>query len=147
MQRVWPTTVDAGIADGASTDRLTFASDIATAVAGADFVQENVPEREDVKRDVIAEISRYVAGGPDGVIIASSSSGLLPTAIQADAEHPGRVLVGHPFSPLYILPLVELVGGEQTTGAATAPADRLRLSRHQRGKRRRRQRRGLLAGP
>ncbi|NCG36665.1 MAG: L-carnitine dehydrogenase, partial [Actinobacteria bacterium] len=86
---------------------------------GADFVQENVPEREDVKRSVIAEISRHV---PDGVIIASSSSGLLPTAIQADAFDPSRVLIGHPFSPLYILPLVEVVGGEQTSNAAIASA-------------------------
>jgi carnitine 3-dehydrogenase len=122
VQRVWPTMVDAGCADGASPDRLTFAPDIATAVTGADFVQENVPEREDIKRSVIAEISRHVPGGPDGVIIASSSSGLLPTAIQADAEDPGRVLVGHPFSPLYILPLVEVVGGEQTTEAAILSA-------------------------
>lgn len=119
VQRVWPTMVDAGIADGASPDRLTFVSDIATAVTGADFVQENVPEREDVKRSVIAEISRHV---PDGVIIASSSSGLLPTAIQADAFDPSRVLIGHPFSPLYILPLVEVVGGEQTSNAAIASA-------------------------
>lgn len=122
VRRVWPTMEAAGCADGASPDRLTFASDIETAVTGADFVQENVPEREDVKRAVIAEISKHVPGGPDGVIIASSSSGLLPTTIQADAVDPGRVLVGHPFSPLYILPLVEVVGGEQTTDAAILSA-------------------------
>jgi carnitine 3-dehydrogenase len=91
---------------------LTFAGSVAEAVAGADFIQENAPEREELKRRLHAEID--AAARPD-VIIASSSSGLLPTAIQTDCKHPERVLIGHPFNPVYLLPLCEVVGGERTS--------------------------------
>ena len=119
IERAWPTMAQIGLAEGADPDRFEFCASIAEAVADADFVQENVPEREDVKRQVIGEISRFVS--PDAVI-ASSSSGLLPTSIQADAVGPDRVLVGHPFSPLYILPIVELVGGDATSATAISAA-------------------------
>ena len=109
---IWPTMEEAGLAEGASLDRVTFCDNIANAVRDADFVQENVPEREDVKSAVIKEITAHVS--PEAVR-ASRSSGLLPSRIQAHAEHPERVIIGHPFSPLYILPLVELVGGEKTS--------------------------------
>ncbi|WP_417433512.1 carnitine 3-dehydrogenase [Kiloniella sp.] len=91
---------------------LTFTTDLAEAISKADFVQENAPEREDLKRNLLAKISKHAE--PD-VIIASSSSGLLPTVIQADCIHPERVLIGHPFNPVYLLPLVEVLGGEKTT--------------------------------
>ena len=91
---------------------LTFVDNVEDAVAGADFIQENAPEREDVKRQLHARID--AAARPD-VIIASSSSGLMPTAIQADCRHPERVLIGHPFNPVYLLPLCEVVGGAKTT--------------------------------
>ncbi|HTE59153.1 MAG TPA: carnitine 3-dehydrogenase, partial [Solirubrobacteraceae bacterium] len=81
------------------------------AVEGAGFVQESAPEREELKRELLARASR--AAGAD-VIFASSTSGLLPTRLQADMEHPERLAVGHPFNPVYLLPLVELCGGEQT---------------------------------
>jgi len=90
---------------------LTFADSIEAAVDGVEFVQENAPEREDLKRELLARID---AVAPSGVIIASSSSGLLPTRIQADCRHPGRVVIGHPFNPVYLLPLCEVVGGEKT---------------------------------
>jgi carnitine 3-dehydrogenase len=93
---------------------LTFAGSVAEAVTDADFIQENAPEREDLKRRLHAEIDAAVR--PD-VIIASSSSGLLPTAIQADCKYPERVLIGHPFNPVYLLPLCEVVGGEKTSAA------------------------------
>ncbi len=94
---------------------LTFVGSVAEAVESADFVQENAPEREDLKRRLHAEID--AAARPD-VIIASSSSGLMPTAIQADCKHPERVLIGHPFNPVYLLPLCEVVGGEKTAPEA-----------------------------
>jgi carnitine 3-dehydrogenase len=101
---------------GASADRLVFTADVAEAVADADFVQENGPEREDVKHDLFAVLD--AAAGPD-VVIASSSSGLLPTVIARGAPaHPERVLVGHPFNPPHLIPLVEVVPGEKTSEAA-----------------------------
>ncbi len=104
----------------AAPDRLTFVADVAEAVADADFVQENGPEREDVKHAVFAALD--AAARPD-VVLASSSSGMLPSAIaKACAAHPERVLVGHPFNPPHLLPLVEVVPGEKTGEAAVDQA-------------------------
>jgi carnitine 3-dehydrogenase len=83
--------------------------------AKADLVQESAPERIDLKRKLHAAIDE--AARPD-VIIASSSSGLLPSEIQEDCKHPERVLIGHPFNPVYLLPLVEVLGGRQTKATA-----------------------------
>jgi carnitine 3-dehydrogenase len=91
--------------------RLTLAATVEEAVAGAGFVQESAPEREDLKRSLLAAASR--AADP-AAIIASSTSGLLPTRLQADMAQPERFAVGHPFNPVYLLPLVELCGGERT---------------------------------
>ena len=93
---------------------LRIATSIADVVDGAELIQESVPERLDLKRVVLAEVD--AAAHPD-TIIASSTSGLLPSDMQRDLVHPGRMLVGHPFNPVYLLPLVEVVGGR-----ATAPA-------------------------
>ena len=117
--RAWPIMEQVGLADGASQDRLDFVSSIEEAVSGADFVQENVPEHEDLKIEVFSEIGRHA---PRDAIIASSSSGLLPTRIQARIEASERVIIGHPFSPLYILPLVEIVGGRETSEEAVRAA-------------------------
>jgi 3-hydroxyacyl-CoA dehydrogenase len=112
VDRHWPVLERLGLADGASTDRLHFVADPAAAVADADFVQENGPEREDVKRALFAVLDR--AARPD-VILASSSSGLLTSAIARGCPvHPERVVVGHPFNPPHLIPLVEVVPGEQT---------------------------------
>jgi carnitine 3-dehydrogenase len=91
---------------------LTLVRSVEEAVEGVDFVQESAPEREDVKRALLAAACR--AAGP-GVVFASSTSGLLPSRLQADMEHPERLTVGHPFNPVYLLPLVELCGGERTS--------------------------------
>ena len=117
--RAWPIMEQTGLADGASQDRLDFVSSIEEAVSGADFVQENVPEHEDLKIEVFSEIGRHA---PRDAVIASSSSGFLPTRIQARTEAPERVIIGHPFSPLYILPLVEIVGGRETSEEAVRAA-------------------------
>ena len=93
------------------TARLSFTDDVAEAVADADFVQENGPERIDVKHAVFAAMD---AAARPGVVLASSSSGLLPTRIAAMCAHPERVLVGHPFHPADLIPLVEVVPGERT---------------------------------
>ena len=98
---------------------LRFAGSVAEAVDGAGFVQESVPERLDLKRAVLAEID---AAAPASTVIASSTSGLLPSDMQSGLEHPGRLLVGHPFNPVYLLPLVELVAGRDTLTAAVERA-------------------------
>jgi 3-hydroxyacyl-CoA dehydrogenase len=116
----WPILEKLGLAQDASLDRLTFTPDIGEAVTHADFVQENGPEREDVKRELFGTLD---AATPLDVVIASSSSGMLPSRIQvACAQHPERVLVGHPFNPPHLIPLVEVVGGNQTARWAVARA-------------------------
>jgi carnitine 3-dehydrogenase / betainyl-CoA thioesterase len=89
------------------------------AVAGAGFVQESAPEREGLKRELLAAASR--AAAPE-VVFASSTSGLLPSRLQADMAHPERLTVGHPFNPVYLLPLVEVCGGERTAPETVARA-------------------------
>ena len=112
----WPILTELGLVDGASTDRLTFTADVETAVGDADFVQENGPERIDLKHALFAQLDRVTR--PE-VVLASSSSGLLPSAIQQGCpEHPERVLIGHPFNPPHLIPLVEVVPGSGTSEAA-----------------------------
>ncbi|MEP9372410.1 carnitine 3-dehydrogenase [Mesorhizobium sp. KR1-2] len=94
--------------------KLTFAKTIAEAVTGADFIQESVPERLDIKHKVLAEIDAHA---PADALIGSSTSGIKPTDMQPALKHPERLVVGHPFNPVYLLPLVEIVGGEKTTPA------------------------------
>jgi carnitine 3-dehydrogenase len=98
---------------------LSFTTDLRTMAERADFIQENIPEQLALKQRMLAEVSRYA--GPD-VIIASSTSGLTPTDLQRDMVAPERFLVAHPFNPVYLLPLVELVGGAKTAPAAVDAA-------------------------
>lgn len=102
-----------GLAEGASRDRLYFEANLEKAVSNADFIQENAPEREDLKQSLLAKIDD--AAKPDA-IIASSTSGYMPSTLQQYCkQHPERVIVAHPFNPVYLIPLVELVGGEATS--------------------------------
>ncbi len=96
-----------------------FAASIADAVAGAGLIVESVPERLDIKRKVYAEIEASAA--PDA-LIASSTSGILPSELQAQMRSPGRLLVAHPFNPVYLLPMVEIVGGGKTSQASIGRA-------------------------
>jgi len=98
---------------------LTFVSSPREAATGADFVQESAPERMHLKRTLLAEAS---AAAPVSVVFGSSTSGLLPSELQTDMSHPERLVVGHPFNPVYLLPLVEVVGGRLTSAAAMARA-------------------------
>jgi carnitine 3-dehydrogenase len=111
VDNAWPALERIGLAPGADRARLRFVADVEAAVRDADFIQESAPEIEDLKRSLLARVG--AAARPD-VVIASSSSGLLPTRFSVDCAHPERVLVGHPFNPVYLLPLVEVVGGEKT---------------------------------
>jgi carnitine 3-dehydrogenase len=93
---------------------LIFCADPETAVAGADFVQESAPERQAIKQELLARIDAVLA--PD-IVIASSSSGLLISNLVASCRHPERCVIGHPFNPPHLIPLVEIVGGAQTAPA------------------------------
>ncbi|OON80138.1 3-hydroxyacyl-CoA dehydrogenase NAD-binding domain-containing protein [Streptomyces tsukubensis] len=114
----WPALEQMGLADGASQDRLTVTATLAEAVADAQFVQESAPEKLELKRSLLAELD---AATPPGVVIASSTSGYPMTDMQPPhdaAATPQRLVVGHPFNPPYLIPLVEVVGGERTDAAA-----------------------------
>lgn len=115
VNNAWPAVQSLGLYNHASIDRLRFAESLEEVCGSADFIQENAPEREDLKRRLHTQID---AAAPAGVIIASSTSGLLPSDFQADCRHPERVLVGHPFNPVYLLPLVEVLGGKNTVPEA-----------------------------
>ena len=107
----WKVLTSIGQSTGASRDRLGFTTDMKKALSGADFVQENGPERPDFKTKLFADMDD--ATPPDS-IIASSSSGITPSVMQSKCTRPERCLVGHPFNPPHVIPLVEVVGGVKT---------------------------------
>jgi carnitine 3-dehydrogenase len=111
----WQTVTALGLAAGATRDRLTFTSNLAGALVDADFVQENGPERPEFKTKLFAEMD---AIAPPDSILASSSSGLTMDVIQSACKRPERCLIGHPFNPPHVIPLVEVVGGAKTSPEA-----------------------------
>lgn len=116
----WPVLQRLGaVAPGADAAALSFHAEPEAAAAGADFVQENAPEREELKRALLQRLDR--AAAPE-TVIASSSSGLLISRLQQGSAHPERMLIGHPFNPPHLIPLVEVVGGERTAPAAVERA-------------------------
>ncbi|MBO67176.1 MAG: 3-hydroxybutyryl-CoA dehydrogenase [Acidiferrobacteraceae bacterium] len=112
VDQVWPTMMRIGLAPDASTARLSIADSVETIAERADFIQESAPERLELKKDLHHRIDLVAR---HDVIIASSTSGLLPSELQSSCRNPERVVVGHPFNPVYILPLVEVVGGSATS--------------------------------
>ncbi|TDD49879.1 3-hydroxyacyl-CoA dehydrogenase NAD-binding domain-containing protein [Saccharopolyspora elongata] len=111
VDAAWPALMELGLADRASRDNLVIAPTLEDAVAEAEFVQESAPEDLALKRDLLARID---AATPAGVVISSSTSGYGMTEMQVDCPTPQRLVVGHPFNPPYLIPLVEVVGGERT---------------------------------
>jgi len=111
LDQAWPSLEKIGLAEGADRNRLIFVSTIEEAVCDADLIQENVPEREDLKKSVLASIDTYAKVD---AIIGSSTSGIMPSVLQEGLKYPERLIVAHPFNPVYILPLVELVAGSKT---------------------------------
>jgi len=104
---------------GASQERLTFTANMSEALAKADFVQENAPERPEFKIKLFADMD---AATPVDSLIASSSSGITMSVIQAKCNHPERCVIGHPFNPPHVIPLVEVVGGSKTAPEAVQQA-------------------------
>ena len=115
IAEVWPHMVERGLSEGADPEAVTFHTDLATALEGADFVQENAPERRALKEELFRDLGRLTA--PD-ILIASSTSGMPVSMLQASCAHPERCVLGHPFNPVHLMPLVEIGGGDLTDPAA-----------------------------
>src|SRR6202048_2919076 len=115
VKAAWPALQRLGLAPGGAPSRPPFTKDLPTAVRSADLVQENGPERIDFKKKLYQQLDELL---PADVIIASSSSGLTMSEIQsACRQHPERCVIGHPFNPPHLVPLVEIVGGAKTSDA------------------------------
>jgi len=119
VDEAWKDLTNIGLSKGASRDRLSFTANMKEALSQADFVQENGPERPDFKMKLFADMDD---AAPLDSIIASSSSGITPSVMQSKSKHPERILVGHPFNPPHIIPLVEVVGGTKTSPEAIQQA-------------------------
>ena len=119
VDEAWEQLKDIGLSPGASRDRLSFTANMKEALSKADLVQENGPERPDFKIKLYADMDEAT---PVNSIIASSSSGITPSVMQSKCQHPERVVVGHPFNPPHIIPLVEVVGGARTSPEAIKQA-------------------------
>ena len=115
VDAAWPALKRLGLSPGASQSNLKFTAELAHAIAGADLVQENGPERIEFKQKLYGQLDDLL---PPDVIIASSSSGLTMSEIQSGAaSHPERCVIAHPFNPPHLVPLVEIVGGAKTSEA------------------------------
>src|ERR1700738_3040639 len=113
VKTAWPALKRLGLSPGASQSNLRFTADLTQALAGVDLVPENGPERIDFKKKLYGQLDELL---PPDVIIASSSSGLTMSEIQLGCRvHPERCVIGHPFNPPHLMPLVEIVGGAKTS--------------------------------
>src|SRR5882762_5454000 len=112
VNEAWKDLSTIGLSPGASRERLTFTTNMKEALSKADLVQENGPERPDFKIKLFADMDDAT---PVDSLIASSSSGITPSVMQSKCRHPERIVVGHPFNPPHVIPLVEVVGGAKTS--------------------------------
>jgi len=119
VDEAWKVLIGVGLTPGASRARLKFTTDMKEALSLADFVQENGPERPDFKIKLYADMDAVT---PTDSLIASSSSSLTMSVIQSQCQHPERCVIGHPFNPPHIIPLVEVVGGAKTSPEAIQQA-------------------------
>ena len=119
VERAWPSATRLGLFPGADPARLRWAGSPEEVAAAADWIQESAPEDEGVKRSLL---QRLDSAAEPATVIASSSSGLLPTRLADGLSHPERLVIGHPFNPVYLLPLVEVVPGEATVEETVAAA-------------------------
>jgi len=117
LDTAWVSLTSLGLAPGASLDRLRIVHDLEEAVRDAQFIQESAPENLGMKQALYKTLGEIV---PADVVIGSSTSGLTMTDIQSNCATPGRTVIGHPFNPPYLLPLVEIVGGKQTDPEAVS---------------------------
>lgn len=121
LHTAWDSLEQIGLAPGASLDNFSYSSDLAEATAGCEFIQESVPEVLPLKQKLYKTLGDMV---DPRVVIASSTSGLSMSDIQAQCATPGRTVVAHPFNPPYLLPLVEMIGGKKTSPQTLQWAER-----------------------
>jgi 3-hydroxyacyl-CoA dehydrogenase len=114
VDNAWPALEQLGLSSGASKERLSFTPKLSDALKDVDLVQENGPERSDFKIKLFADMDALT---PKTTILASSSSGIPIGVSQSQCKHPERCVIGHPFNPPHLIPLVEIVGGEKTSAA------------------------------
>jgi 3-hydroxyacyl-CoA dehydrogenase len=114
IDNAWPALEQLGLSSGASKERLSFTTKLSDALEGVDLVQENGPERPDFKIKLFADMDALT---PETTILASSSSGIPIGISQSSCKHPERCVIGHPFNPPHLIPLVEVVGSEKTSSA------------------------------
>jgi 3-hydroxyacyl-CoA dehydrogenase len=114
IDTAWPALEQLGLSSGASKERVSFTSKLSDALEGVDLVQENGPERPDFKIKLFADMDALT---PETTILASSSSGIPIGVSQSKCNHPERCVIGHPFNPPHLIPLVEVVGSEKTSSA------------------------------
>ncbi|TXR50534.1 3-hydroxyacyl-CoA dehydrogenase NAD-binding domain-containing protein [Phyllobacterium endophyticum] len=117
LSNAMPALIKLGMACDASPSRVRFTSNFDEALEGTDFVQESAPENRELKIALLAKIDSHSAAD---VVIASSSSGFLAAHLRSQARHPERILIGHPFNPPYLVPLVEIAGGDAAPKAAAS---------------------------
>lgn len=121
VERSWPTLEQLGLVKSGSPDRMRFATSAADAVAGASFVQENVPERLNIKHALYEEIESHL---DSGAVVATSASGLTLSEMQVGWKDPSRFVLGHPFNPPHLIPLVEVMGNAGTAAGVVEAAER-----------------------
>ncbi len=121
IETAWPTLTELGLTSNGTPDAVSFHDSAADAVAGAKFVQENVPERLPIKHATYGEIEPVLDAG---AIVASSASGLMLSQMQEGWSDPSRFVLGHPFNPPHLIPLVEVTGNERTATGVIADARR-----------------------
>lgn len=120
IANAWPALIRIGWAKTQQPPEIRFTDDLEELAKAADFIQESAPERIDVKQSLHTDMDKYA---DPSVVFGSSSSGLLPSEIQANCKNPERIMIGHPFNPVYLLPLCELVAGKQTSEQTIATGD------------------------
>lgn len=121
VERAWPSLEEIGLVKDGSPDRMRFNKTAAEAVEGASFVQENVPERLAIKHALYGEIEAHLAAD---AVVATSASGLTLSEMQRGWGNPSRFVLGHPFNPPHLIPLVEIMGNDQTAGGVVEDAER-----------------------
>ncbi|MER8587063.1 3-hydroxyacyl-CoA dehydrogenase NAD-binding domain-containing protein [Mesorhizobium sp. M1338] len=121
VERAWPTLEEIGLINGGNPDHVHFCKSAAEAVEGASFVQENVPERLAIKHALYSEIERHLAAG---AVVATSASGLTLSEMQRGWRDPSRFVLGHPFNPPHLIPLVEVMGNDRTADGVVEAAER-----------------------
>ncbi len=121
VERAWPTLEQIGLVKDGSPDRVRFCKSAAEAVDGAAFVQENVPERLPIKHALYRDIEKHLAAD---AVVATSASGLTLSEMQGGWADPSRFVLGHPFNPPHLIPLVEVMGNEKTASGVVEAAER-----------------------